>query len=410
MQFYFMKCKNRIKSILKIPVIQIIFFYNKAKILLRWGIDSAFIAMLKNRKQTVNDSVIKNVLLIKVDAIGDAVIWLDAFKHFREIYPPNLYKLTLVCNIIWFEIVKNSGYADEYIPIDREKLKFDMKYRYAELRSIYRTHYEITINTVFSRVFLVDDSIAHFSSSKIKIAHSGEFSNITKLQKRISDRCYTTLVENKKDNMMELERNAELLRALGLQKVLTMLPTIAIEKRIKNIDLEKYYVVFPGASRKEKQWPIDKMVEICQKVNDKYNIKGIICGGETEKNLGKELLLNTNNGALVDFTGKTKLLELCEIIKNSRLLISNDTSAIHIAVAVSTPSICILGGGHLGRFLPYKADLCDDRPLPVIVKKDMSCSGCNWRCIYSESNNTWPCISEIEVEQVWNAIEEYNFL
>jgi ADP-heptose:LPS heptosyltransferase len=53
--------------------------------------------------------------------------------------------------------------------------------------------------------------------------------------------------------------------------------------------------------------------------------------------------------------GKTSLPELCEAIANAQLLLSNDSSAFHIAAAVQTPVVCVLMGRHYGRFAPYPA-------------------------------------------------------
>ena len=38
---------------------------------------------------------LKLVLLIRQDAIGDFVIWLDTAKEYRKLYPPEKYKIVL---------------------------------------------------------------------------------------------------------------------------------------------------------------------------------------------------------------------------------------------------------------------------------------------------------------------------
>lgn len=53
------------------------------------------------------------------------------------------------------------------------------------------------------------------------------------------------------------------------------------------------------------------------------------------------------------------MLELAKLISESELLISNDTSAIHIAAAVNTHFICITNGNHYGRFFPYPNEVFD---------------------------------------------------
>ena len=43
--------------------------------------------------------------------------------------------------------------------------------------------------------------------------------------------------------------------------------------------------------------------------------------------------------------------KLVQVIKSSRLLVGNDTSSVHIAAAVRTASVYILGGPISGRFI-----------------------------------------------------------
>ena len=97
--------------------------------------------------------------------------------------------------------------------------------------------------------------------------------------------------------------------------------------------------------------------------------------------------------------------DLVELIRASRLLIGNETSAVHIAVAVDTPSVCILGGGHYGRFMPY--ELADgDAPRPAVAMHKMPCFGCDWRCSQPhQPGKAMPCIAAVSVADVVNAIK-----
>jgi ADP-heptose:LPS heptosyltransferase len=123
--------------------------------------------------------------------------------------------------------------------------------------------------------------------------------------------------------------------------------------------------------------------------------------------LGAELASDADF-PITNLIGATSLSELASIIKGARLLIANETSAIHIAAAVSTSAICVLGGGHYGRFMPYRIEVETDRPMPVEVIHQMDCFGCNWQCIYDVSpGHPMPCIERISVEDVWEAIEKH---
>ena len=63
--------------------------------------------------------------------------------------------------------------------------------------------------------------------------------------------------------------------------------------------------------------------------------------------LGKTLEQNTDI-PLQNWAGRTSLQELSAIIARAHILVGNETSAVHIAAAVSTPSVCTLGEGTTG--------------------------------------------------------------
>jgi ADP-heptose:LPS heptosyltransferase len=99
---------------------------------------------------------------------------------------------------------------------------------------------------------------------------------------------------------------------------------------------------------------------------------------------------------VVRLAGKTDLLQLAAIFKHSVLYIGSETGPLHLAVAVGTPTVCILGGGHFGRFYPY-GDLRKHRA----VFQKMDCYHCNWECIYEVPH----CIRDITVEAAWETVQ-----
>ena len=103
--------------------------------------------------------------------------------------------------------------------------------------------------------------------------------------------------------------------------------------------------------------------------------------------------------------GKTELTELSGLLSLSQLTISNDTGAVHLAAAIGTPMVCILGGGHFGRFVPYPKLSGQTNSLKVVYHK-MPCYGCNWECIYPlKKNEPAPCITKISVDAVWEKVK-----
>jgi ADP-heptose:LPS heptosyltransferase len=129
----------------------------------------------------------------------------------------------------------------------------------------------------------------------------------------------------------------------------------------------------------------------------------VIAGSKSESNLASEII-NKVGRNIVDLTGKTTILELGGLIKGADLLISNETSAAHIGMATRTPTVCIIGGGHFDRFLPY-GGIKNSPPLSLAYLK-MDCYGCNWSCTEDYSGNgPVPCISRVTIKEVMKKIE-----
>ena len=368
-----------------------------------WWILDSFIFLVSPWKKKG-----EGVLLVRTDVIGDFTLWLDAARELRELYTEQ--KITLVCNEIYVELARTQPYFNAVIPLNRRKFIIRPFYRLQFLARIRRSNYRIAIHPVFSREFLYGDSIVRLSGAFERLASRGDYSNIRKLEKRISDKWYTRLLPADSRPLMELIRNAEFLRALGRSDFKADISrlhydrSITVDSLINDIEAaEEYYILFPGAGADTRRWPLESFARLANLLSETYKIPGIICGARGDTKLALELIQLANPGIrLYDLTGKTSLTELAALIANARINIANETGAVHIAAATGAPCLCILGGGHFGRFLPYQTERESSAPLPEILHLDLDCFNCNWRCIYPvEVGRPYACVEKIEVETAW---------
>jgi len=112
--------------------------------------------------------------------------------------------------------------------------------------------------------------------------------------------------------------------------------------------------------------------------------------------------MSATRAAMADYTGKGGLGETLDILGGARLVIGNETGVIHLAAAARTPSVCVLGGGHYGVFLPYPEVGEVKGASPDTVSHPMDCFGCDWRCIFkTPRTRPAPCITNVSVDSVW---------
>lgn len=348
------------------------------------------------------------ILIVKLDAIGDFLLWLDAAREFRTLFPAEKHKIVLLGNRLWVPLAERLPYFDAVWSLDRNRFLFDLLYRLRLLRKVRAAGFRIVVHPSYSREFLQGDSIVRFSGARERIGSEGDCSNIPPYLKRVSDRWYSRLVPATKVPLMEFERNAEFLRGLGLPDFRASVPAWPVTpgpcSPLGDLAGADYYVLFPGAKVALRQWPLGHFAEVARRLHDHTGWTGVICGDPGERELA-ERLRDLSGVPMENLAGRTLLPELVAAIAGARLLVGNETSGVHIAASVSIPSVCILGGGHYGRFLPYRVEVSSSRPFPLVVAHWMDCYHCNWVCIYDpQEGEPAPCVRNISIDSVWDAV------
>tara|TARA_Y200000002_G_scaffold370675_1_gene366451 strand:+ start:140 stop:775 length:636 start_codon:yes stop_codon:yes gene_type:complete len=208
--------------------------------------------------------------------------------------------------------------------------------------------------------------------------------------------------------MMEIERHYEFLEELFGRRVcqeVGKLPQLVELEEALIVDLE-YFIIFPGAASSKRVWPVSKFALVAKEIARVYGYKLVVCGTMGERALADELILKAGAVGAVNLAGETSLPEFIEVVRGASVLVGNETSSVHIAAAVETPSVCLLGGGHFGRFMPYPASTPRMKPVPVYDR--MECYECNWNCTHpdEQKGEATPCVEAIRVEAVLKAVYE----
>ena len=345
------------------------------------------------------------VLLIRQDAIGDFVMWLDTAKEYRELYPSENYRIVLVGNAVWFDLAKGLPYWDEVLPINVKKFKTFSSYRRNILRKVNSFGAQIAVQPTFSREFYHGDSLVRASNAFHKVSSVGDMSNRNWLKKTLADGWHTDLIPASTQIMTELERNAEFFSGISGKTHKVLYPKLDIPQieTSSNWAKREYYVLFPGVGAAIRQWSVESFAEIANRIYEATGLDGILDGAPNEKPLAESI--QDLSKAPLEWAG-TRLGELPELLKYAKFVVSSETSAVYIAAAVETPVICVLGGAYFGRFLPYP-ESAGQKIVLKTVSYPMSCFGCNADCVYElDKDEPAPCISNISVDAVWQEVEK----
>ena len=348
----------------------------------------------------------KLILLIRQDRIGDFILWLDTAKEYRKYYPPENYKIILIGNAIWSDLAKGLPFWDEVLPVNVKAFKALSRYRWNILRKVRNFGAKIAIQPTYSREFYHGDSLIRASNASKKVSSAGNMSNRNQLKSNLADRWHTELIPSSPEQLSELERNAEFFSGFIKKLYLPSYPELELscDCNIQELKRKSFYILSLGANKKYREWPYKYYAKIAQKIHKKTGWLGLICGAENEFYLG-EHIKKLCDAPLQNYTGQTTLSELTCLLAKSQILISNETGTAHIANAVGTPTVCILGGGHFGRFVPYPELSGKINNLKAVYYK-MPCYGCDWKCVYHiKDEDPAPCISNISVDAVWNEVK-----
>lgn len=124
----------------------------------------------------------------------------------------------------------------------------------------------------------------------------------------------------------------------------------------------------PGAAHgPAKRWPSNYYTLLADQLVE----QGYQCwvfGGDVDAPIGKEIEAAAPEHC-VDFCGKTRLVDVIDLMSLARIAVGNDTGLTHIAAAVVPQVVALYGSTHPD----YAPPLC---PTPVRLWLDLSCSPC----------------------------------
>ncbi|MGA1824018.1 MAG: glycosyltransferase family 9 protein [bacterium] len=337
----------------------------------------------------------RGIAWVRTDSIGDNILAASMLPYVRDKYFNAI--ITVICQDQNAQIYSNSPYIDRIVTFNRLRMIQDAKYRNEIITRLRIIDADLILNSVYSRE-LITDIVAAYCGSKERVAFKGDLINYTNNldSKKEYDKIYTALFHSDINHMPELKRHQEFLRYLDIHAD-SLDPQITTSERdeefatlfFKENDLDNKYVIalFPGARHFHKEYPHYSAV---LKELDDYSL--LIMGGKEVYQTGEEILRNYS-GRAWNMAGRTTIPQMAALIKKCVLYCGSDSAGAHIACAVNTPNVVILGGGHFGRFMPYSH-------LTSAVCLPLSCYQCNWQCPY----DTVHCIKDINPDTIIEAI------
>ncbi len=311
-----------------------------------------------------------SLLIIRLDAIGDYILFRNFLEELAKDEVYKNYKRVLCGNAMWKSLFEewDEKTVNDVIWIDRKKFYQNPVYRYQKQKEIRKQGFELAIESTYSRLLLFGDAIANVSGAEKRIGNEGNTDNLIEKEKELADSFYTELLQTPNKPVFEFDRNKIFFEQFLDRKIDLKYPSLINKIDKVNVTEKKQnqIALFIGASEIYKTWHFENFAKLILELYSINNeLSFILIGGKNEQILAKQIIdfieLNKNNSInnseiqskIIDLTRKTNLIELTQKIAQSNLLITNETVASHLGAATQTKTICIANGRHIGRFSPY---------------------------------------------------------
>jgi ADP-heptose:LPS heptosyltransferase len=381
----------------------------------------AIVKSIITKRASNSESSHKKLLIIDTGAIGDFVILTGILSGIREIYPADIWTIDIISGhqsqqifkLLDLGILGISSIVDLFMPIDTLAFTRNLTYRFRFQQKLLDYHYDLVICPSCPRR-LSDSQLLFIVSADRKIGINAGYICADLSQADLANERSIAYVtrdifqppippENHHPNppwISEIEKNAILLKYLRINDRVDAIPKWIVPPTVtteaadlaKSYDItEPFALICPGAFDDYRIWPPNKMSVVIDYLWSEHRLPAMICGGLAEKYISDDIQSHLKVAKAICICGKTSLIELTGLIANANICIAMDSSASHISIAVGTPLVSVVGGGHYQRFLPYG----DASKFRVATEK-LDCFFCDWKCKFDRPI----CIQDISIEKV----------
>ena len=284
----------------------------------------------------------KNVLIVRLDAIGDYILWRNVLAFIRHSAAYRSSRITVLGNPAWRSLAEgfDAALADEWIWVENRRRLFRMGYENLLPGCIWRRRVEKEQARLRERLkarrfdevlslqafpdMQLDALVKDIAPVTIGVASAAP---------AVCDTGFTSLLDAGASPFV-FEKNRTIASSLTGESC-----EVPFELRLSApVEKRNEVMFFLGASHWTKRWPKKRWDALAQLVQKQYHCSVRYAGlpGEQQR----------------------PLTEFAAGIAAARAVVSNDTMALHLAAALDVPVVGVVNGvTGRGGFWPYPAAL-----------------------------------------------------
>lgn len=325
----------------------------------------------------------KDVLVIKLSALGDFVLALGAMRAVREFHPSA--RITLLTTPPFEEFAKVCPYVDA---VETDGRPEGLKPTAALIQRIKRAKYDIIYD------FQTSGRTKNYFTALMRGGKAPLWSGH-------HEKCAFFHDNPARAAMHTIDRLAEQLEVAGVAPSGRWLGRNApvpdlgwVRPKLGNTPrlnpayfalTPPYMLLIPGASehREAKRWPVENYAALAKRIAD-AGIQPAIIGGKAEGQIAQEIV--RREPRVKSLVTRTDLFQIVTLAETAVFVVGNDTGPMHMATLAGAPGIALFATTE------SNPDHSAPRgPKPVIV-------------------NAAPTLQELSVDDVWQSVRALGVL
>ena len=159
-------------------------------------------------------------------------------------------------------------------------------------------------------------------------------------------------------------------------------------------DKDNIVIVSPTSKSLIKRWKKAAFSDVCDRLINDLKAQVVMVGDRDDRRLIEDITAGMDAKPF-NFAGMTSIPQLAQLIKSTRLLITNDSAPMHIASAVGTKVLAIFGPTDPEKYRPLGSH---DR----VLRRDLECSPCET----AQCRLRHECMEMISADEVFAAARE----
>lgn len=339
---------------------------------------------------------IRKILVIAIGEIGDVLRLFPLFKAIRTSFPGSEISILTTlpgAHDVW-TLLPQSIHIDEKILLDLKRYHRGILSKLSLILDLRKRAFDLTFDPSRGHGMGPNSIMSFLIGSPHRVG----------FQKGGIGFLHTVKVNFSEDEYIG-RQNLRLLEAIGIPascsdiELYLPLPDHDIMNLFSSLK-EPVVIIHPGAKWNgwQRSWPLPEYAELAKTMIRDYNANLLLVGDDSEKKLTSWISKEVGHPNVVDLAGQTSLSEVAVIINRSHLFIGNDSSLLHLAIALNTPAVGIFGPTSPQQVLPKKPNF-----IPVCL--DLSCRPCyTHQPLSHKPCEHRECLERLSVHKVMDAV------